>query len=389
MLVEVVVGALTLLAPSVAGALIVDTDADVDDLGAIMFLLAKRKNLVAITVAGNGWSNQFAGAINVQRITQLARCAQIAVSYGEAPYTVLSTEGFDGQHAKNIPPQQFLSGLDRKLTPNCSGGLSWPYRPSFSYPFGAARLIVDTIMKARPGTVDFLELGTFTNLARAFALEPHIVSQIRAIYVSGGHVHLGKDAVSVDADSSAPGFYTFDTEPRDAGGQNFFNDAIAAHNVLAAIQQCQAAMRSGWVHSCPEVRLMLSSTQDLLPASTPMQVVQLCSTCTGAFAARVRTYFEHLPDCSNESIDAFRYWDESAALMAITPHGTSSFCTEWIQESVVVQLASGPYYSSLVRPPSQEEGVLVNVCTNANFSTFLDAFWEPFRRNEMPACRSE
>lgn len=67
-------------APSSA-SLLIDTDADVDDLGAIMYALATKGSEVrAITVTDNGWSDQWAGLVNVQRLMQQFGCNDIQLA---------------------------------------------------------------------------------------------------------------------------------------------------------------------------------------------------------------------------------------------------------------------------------------------------------------------
>lgn len=375
-----------LLFASTHGSLLVDTDVDLDDMGALMCLLAKQEDIIGITVEGNGWSNQYAGAINVQRIMQFANCSKVEVSFGELPYTVLSNAGFNGQHAVDLPPQEYLDGIDLTLSGNCSNS-SWPYRPSFFYPHGAARLIVDAVMSADAHTVDLLLLGPFTNIARAVALEPKLVRRLRTIYVSGGDFSSDLEAWSADADSKTAGFYTSKTEPHSSGGQNMFLDAIATSMVLSSVQRCQADLASGSsaTRRCPEMRFMSGSAQHQLPASTSAQIDVLCPSCMSRFSARVKAYMQALSPCGGQPIDEIYYWDESAAVMA-SQRGDGSFCSEWTQVSAVVQLANGPFYSSLVKVPSEAAGVSVHVCTSANITKFLEDFWAPLNANEMPSC---
>ncbi|CAE8595461.1 unnamed protein product [Polarella glacialis] len=341
-------------------------------MGGLMYLLSAGRTPIGISVAGDGWSNQYAGVVNVQRILQKAACGATNVAYGQIPYTVLSNDGFSGQHGAGLPPQTYLDGIDFALASNCSSS-PWPVLPAFPYPFGAAKLIVDTV-KASDTPVDMLLLGPFTNLARALSLEPGILNRIGTLYVSGGKF---AEAILVpeDMESTASGFYMSNTEPRKNGGQNFFLDAIATSMVFGAVQRCQAAQQ----RDCPEIEIMSSDAQHMLQGSPPEEIEALCAgKCTGEFSAKVEAYFKAISPCGGQPISAIYYWDESAAAMAAGK--ANEFCSEWAEEKFVINLDNGPLYSAGIHDPIN--GVAARICKKANRSRFIDIFWEPIRQND-------
>lgn len=314
-----------------------------------------------------------------QRILQNAGCGASDVAYGDVPFTVLNNEPlFNGQHYQNMPPQQYLDGIDTALSSNCSSS-PWKLAPAFPYPFGAAQLIISSV-KASRVPIDILLLGPFTNFARALSLDPSILTNIGTVYVSGGAFYAGRLKLP---ETSVSGFYPSE-HPKKYGGQNYFLDAIATSMVFGAIQRCQQGEEHGFSVSCPEVKIMSTEAQHMLQASTPEEVERLCAgKCTDKFNAKVEAYWEAYEVCADESLSDIYYWDESAAVMAAG--WGDVFCTEWVEKTFLIDLDNGKFYSAAVE---RKDGVRAKVCMKADRSRFLEVYWEPFRKNSTNMCNN-
>ena len=145
--------------------LLVTTDVDVDDMGALMYLFQAGVDVAGVAVDRNGWSNQYAGVTNVQRIVQAAGCARgsVSVSYGERGFTVLGDGEYNSAHWGDLPWQWILYGVDHTLTNGCADHI-WEVEPTPAFPYRASKMVTKALEGER---MDVLVLGTFTTLARA------------------------------------------------------------------------------------------------------------------------------------------------------------------------------------------------------------------------------
>jgi purine nucleosidase len=75
----------------------------------------------------------------------------------------------------------------------------------------AARFLVETVA-ARPGEIDLLAIGPLTNVANALALDPGFATNLRHLYIMGGHFG----------------------SPQPSAEHNFVCDAVAARAVFAS-----------------------------------------------------------------------------------------------------------------------------------------------------------
>ena len=57
-----------------------DSDSGTDDLGAFMYLLALSAPIRGVTVSSNGWSNQWTGLVNIQRVMQQFNCDNVELA---------------------------------------------------------------------------------------------------------------------------------------------------------------------------------------------------------------------------------------------------------------------------------------------------------------------
>ncbi|CAF0857588.1 unnamed protein product [Rotaria sordida] len=157
--------------------LIIDTDADVDDLWAIHYLVnVPTIDVLAITTVGNAFSGPFYSASNILRLLDLIGCKNhIPVAYGLS--LPLLSPGWK-------LPDTMLNGINTYLTaPTClnQSAANIFIQPS---PFEAVELIKLTL-KYSIKPVDILVLGTMTNIAAAITEDRSIIPKIGTLYFSG------------------------------------------------------------------------------------------------------------------------------------------------------------------------------------------------------------
>lgn len=185
--------------------LIIDSDADLGDMMAILYLLKiPHIDVKAITTVGTGVSRWEYGAQNLSNLLELAGHPRIPVAYGERQS--LSPSG-------TMPPDWRTEAdqvMQIKLTPN----------PIHPIRMRASKLMA-TILRSSPQKVSILCLGPLTNIATLLASEPDIANKIEHIYFAGGAIMV-------------PG----NIEGRPQGVRNnvaeynVFLDAKAAHDVF-------------------------------------------------------------------------------------------------------------------------------------------------------------
>ncbi|CAF0934722.1 unnamed protein product [Adineta steineri] len=156
---------------------IIDTDVDIDDLWAILYLInVPTVDILAITTVGDGFSAPLYSSSNVLSLLGLVGCTDgIPVASGLS-VSSLST----GWTVAN----SVLTNIDSYLTSSSCLNQSTNIflQPS---PFDAVELIIYTLKYSRR-PVDILVLGPFTNIAAAITRDRSIVSKIGTLYVSGG-----------------------------------------------------------------------------------------------------------------------------------------------------------------------------------------------------------
>jgi purine nucleosidase len=154
---------------------IIDTDPGQDDAVAILLALAERERLALhaiTTVAGNVGVEQTTA--NALRILELAGCLDVPVFPGARRPLLrpLRTAEFvcgpDGLAGADLPPPT-IPPQDRH----------------------AVAFLLDALRAAAPASVTLCALGPLTNLALAFAQEPHLAGKVARIVLMGGARDLG------------------------------------------------------------------------------------------------------------------------------------------------------------------------------------------------------
>jgi inosine-uridine nucleoside N-ribohydrolase len=153
-------------------ALIIDTDAGHDDLLAIAYLLTRRDIRVEAVTIAFGLAHQEPGALNIQRLLDVAQRSDVPVYLGRsAPAGIGNSfpaewrERADAMTGIGLPPPQRQP------------------RPQSAAAFLSARL------RDRSRPVDVLALGALTNLADAVG-EGEPLAALRSLVIMGGAVRV-------------------------------------------------------------------------------------------------------------------------------------------------------------------------------------------------------
>ncbi len=150
--------------------MIVDTDADLDDMMAILYLLkSPRASIKAITTVGDGMSRWEYGAKNISNLLELAGRSHIPVAYG-AKKSLSPAGSF---------PKEWRDEADAVR------GIKLPLNPVQPVRVSATDLMVDLIMNS-PNKISLFCMGPLTNLAIAMDKTPAIKDNIDQLYIMGG-----------------------------------------------------------------------------------------------------------------------------------------------------------------------------------------------------------
>ncbi len=152
--------------------LIIDTDADIDDMMAILYLLKQpRVDIKAITTMGDGMSRWEYGAKNISNLLELADRSRVPVSYG-ARKSLSPAGSF---------PSEWRTQVDNVV------GIKLPLNPVQPVAVRSSDLMTDIIMHS-PTKVTLFCIGPMTNVATAMAQTPAIKANIERIFIIGGAI---------------------------------------------------------------------------------------------------------------------------------------------------------------------------------------------------------
>jgi len=350
-------------------AVIVDTDVDIDDMMAIIYLLNDPSvDVKAITVETDGWSMQHAGLGNVMRLTQQYGCYDIPVAFGEA-YLVTQLNGEWGAHPNRLPKISYLNGTTTFLT----NWVPTPFNPKPPSSMSASELILHTFRESQGG-VDLLALGPFTNIAYALHLDRDLfLSKMGTVYISGGKFNhadtLPKmtlkhgnaiEAAQAKTGNRGPGFPY--RSPPNGANWNVFLDPISASQVISS------GVSMVFMADNAEDMIAVNITDDkYIPDDCPIKQREYLT----------QFYLEFGPAC-DESMSSVRYWDPSAAvlmtqLMPTFGKGNASVCTDFRMMNLSVSLETGDHYSWTEQQPF---GAAARVCLAANVTEFKMAYYD-------------
>jgi pyrimidine-specific ribonucleoside hydrolase len=258
-------------APATASAVprtvIVETDMDVSDAMALLYLLRRADvEVIAIVVDGDGEARCPRGATNALSLAALAGKPDIPVGCGR-PRPLKGTHAF---------PKQWRDGTD-----NLWGLLPQPARPARP---PAGERVFRAALQSAPGRVDVLTLGPPTELAAVLLHGGAALSgKIRSVTMMGGAV-------------GVPGNITWPPTIKNPHAEwNFYVDPAAANVVF----------RSG----LPITLVPLDATNDV-PLNAAV-AARLGRSPSAAFVRRLIKVYPPAPD--------FYFWDQLAAAVLVEP----------------------------------------------------------------------
>ena len=345
---------------------IIDTDVDTDDQMAIAYLLAQSTiEVKAITVGCNGWSQQWAGLTSIMRLTKYFGQVDIPVAYSPRynPDTQLNLK-----EPNELPDPDLLTGKGNFLSEYV--GLPFNERPpSWMY---TDRLLFETLLSSSK-KVDIIALGPLTNLAHFIQEHPRLFwAKVNRIYFSGGNV-VARDSAPIDkvwpysAGSSSNA--TSVTGNPDGTEWNIFSDPIAANSVFSFGLPLVLA-----TSTYTEGMYFYLNDTSFIPAS-----------CNSSRSDLLEKMVTTLPTADGEDAEFLRYWDESAAVLAvqmIRNYGRrkAAVCTQWDKKRFSVMMeagndasVSGGRYARLLENEYGKEAV---ECLTGNITEFKIAFFE-------------
>jgi pyrimidine-specific ribonucleoside hydrolase len=292
---------------------VVDTDASIDDLVAVTFLLASDEvDVRAITVSGTGEVRCPTGVGVVQEL--LARTGD-----DDVPVACGRSTPLDGTHEF---PTEWRDAAD-------SGwGVVEPSRTPEPDAPSAVELLVDAV---EPG-VTLLTLGPLTNIADAFRADAELADRVASIVTMGGAVDVAGNVTEPDLDA-------------DHSEWNVYVDPTAASEVIGS--------------GAPLVLVALDAT-DHVPV-TPMFLERLALNSHTPAASLVAELYEANPLVATG--EAY-FWDPLAAAAVIDP---SLLTTE--RADIAVVTADGPDIARTIR---SADGHPIDVATSADAATFED-----------------
>lgn len=152
---------------------IVDTDCDMDDMMAILYLL-KRKDVevLAVTTTGTGMAHWKYSAPNILKLLQLANEPAIPVSYGAkdslSPYAAF--------------PEDWRKGVDEVFN------IPLPKNKNKVSSLPSWKLMTEIISNSDE-KVTILALAPMTNIAIALQNDPSLKENIERVVISGGSIN--------------------------------------------------------------------------------------------------------------------------------------------------------------------------------------------------------
>lgn len=149
---------------------IIDTDAGLDDLMAIAYLLkTPRVDIKAITTVGDGLSRWEYGAQNISNLLELIGRSHVPVAYGAR---------------KSLSPAGTFPTEWRNES-DVVGGIKLPENPVKPSRVRAVDLMTEIILKS-PSKITLFCIGPLTNIAIALEKKPAIKDNIDRIIIMGG-----------------------------------------------------------------------------------------------------------------------------------------------------------------------------------------------------------
>ncbi|CAF0980409.1 unnamed protein product [Didymodactylos carnosus] len=346
----------TTISHSYRQPVIIDTDADVDDLFAISYLMNVRITvqiptieIMAITTVGNAFTSPLYSAPVVLTLLSKLNCQYgVPVAHGQnAPSLPLTGYGVPMSLITAI--DQYFKCLNTSINPGVEAS-----------PFNAVELII-YILKRAEHPVDILVLGTLTNIAEAITRDRTIVSKIGTLYFSSAGDLLRR---RIKQHILPNIFNATNIADVDDVNPNVFLDLLAVQRVFAA--------------GISRIVMMPSEIQHQVPYNTT-QLKHFLKQYNITLTKFVYDFITSFAKCLYEPEERLYWWDPSTAqLMIQLQHGEKpSFCTEF-DSNQHVKIVSSPFSGSKYfgQEVKDNKNHLTNVtiCKKLDDEVFLRTF---------------
>jgi inosine-uridine nucleoside N-ribohydrolase len=307
--------------------IIIDTDPGVDDAMAILFAFKSPEIEVVglTTIFGNVYTNL--ATQNALRLVELAGHPDVPVAQGaESPLVV-----------PRMPVADFVHGRDGL------GNVSLPPPQGRAVNKSAAQFIVETVM-ANPGQITLAPLGPLTNLARALALEPHLVENVAEVVLMGG-------AATVNGNVTP------------AAEANIIGDPHAADIVFTA----------GW----PITMVGLDVTLQTVMDEAYMTTLKASGSTTAEFIYRISRFYQDF-HCQTYGLNGMHTHDPSAIAYIIDPTLFTTVCGPMrvVIEDIAVGQTLLDRHQNWREPNAWSEKPPVNVCLGVDSERLLTLYYQ-------------
>lgn len=309
--------------------LIIDTDADIDDMMAVLYLLkSPRVDIKAITTVGDGVTHWEYGAKNISNLLELAGSSRIPIARGAR---------------KSLSPAGTVPS-DWRTEADEVAGIKLPNNPVQPIRVHASEFISEIIQKS-PTKISLFCIGPMTNIAKALNKTPAIKDNIERIYIMGGAILTPGNIV---------------------GRPQGFRNQVAEYNVF----------------------LDAKATSDLFNSGVPITLVPLDAT---EHAPITKEFFERISNPKNRTTPAANFVYEVIKPYAILQKRVKSyFCdplaavimthpevATYRDLKLMVNLKKGPEYGRLMMT---KMGPNIQVATGIDAKAFYDLFLETLNR---------
>lgn len=306
--------------------LIIDTDCDVDDMMAILYLLnTPRVDIDAITTVGDGMSRWEYGARNISNLLELAGHPRIPVAYG-ARKSMSPAGSF---------PSQWRNEVDDVV------GIKLPTNPVTPVRVHAKDLMIDIIKKS-PVKVTLISMGPLTNIALALGQDPEIKDNIERIYIMGGAILVPGNIV---------------------GRPQGFRNRFAEYNIFLDAKAAQEVFDSG----VPITLIPLDATQHVPVTKSFFEVVSKDRKTPSA-----NFVYEVLKPYAESNRVRSYFWDPLAAVIMTHPEVAT-----YRNITLTVNLKKGPEYGRLMM---SKVGPSIQVATGVDANAFYEIFLKTLNR---------
>ena len=301
--------------------LIVDTDADIDDMMAILYLLKNpRVDIKAITTMGDGMSRWEYGAKNISNLLELVGRSHVPVSYGARKS--LSPSG-------TFPPE-WRNDVDKVM------GIKLPTNPVQPIRERSSDLMTEIIMKS-PNKVTLFCIGPLTNVAIAMEKTPAIKDNIDRIYFMGGAILVPGNIV---------------------GRPQGYKNIVAEYNVFLDAKAASDVFNSG-------VPVTLVPLDAIEHAPITKQFYDRISDDRTTPAANF-VYEVIKPYAQMQKSVKSYFWDPLAAVVMTHPE-----IATYRNLNLTINLRKGPEYGRIMMT---NQGPIIQVVTGVDSSAFYTIF---------------